>query len=446
MHHCTAMVILYIITFSWRLSFSKVISMKKIFLLISLLLTVHSSVLVNSAELAKLPLLYLSDILYQGAFRLPASSFGTSSLNYSEGPLEYNSTNKSIFIAGHAHHQNLAEFAIPKIVNSKVLTDLQMASAPLQNFTSILNRATGGNPQGLDRIGGLEFINNGGDPQLIINAYEYYDAPGDNSQTTLIARNSDNLASSTMDGYHTFKGGAGHTSGWISPIPQQWHASLGGTYITGQSSGIPIISRTSVGPSAFSFSMADLINPSSIPNPVPTTKLLDFSLDHPLHPDLYNTSATNDLWTHLSRVVYGFIVPGTRSYLTIGESGGHNSGVCYKCTQNNGNLCGGYCAKDAEDYYHYYWLWDINDLVAVKQGKKKSYDVRPYQYGEFPTPFATNSFGGGTFDPTSNTLYLTVQKADRLQGTYSNPPVVVSFTFNNTIGQTVAPANFLLLR
>lgn len=397
---------------------------------------------------AELPLLHLSDIHYQGAFRLPAATYGSSSLNYSEGPLEYNSLNHSIFIAGHTHQQNIAEFAIPGIVNSAILGDLQMASAPLQEFTPILDRAAGGNGQSLDRIGGMEFVNSASGPQLIINAYEYYDAPGDNSQTTLVARDSSNLAGSIMDGYYTFQGGAGHTSGWISPVPQQWQAQLGGTHITGQSSGIPIISRTSVGPSAFAFSMGDLTDNTTVTNPIPTIKLLDFSLAQPLHEDLSNTTGSNDIWTHLSRAVYGFIVPGTRTYLTIGHSGGHASGVCYKCTQSDGNTCGGYCANDAEDYAHYYWLWDVNDMVAVKNGTKNSYDIRPYEYGEFPTPFATDSFGGGTFDPDSNTLYLTVQAADRDQGTYSNPPVVVTFGFAAETSRqaTMAPINFLLLQ
>lgn len=394
---------------------------------------------------ADLPLLRLSDILYEGAFRLPDDNYGDSSLNYSEGPIEYNSANHSIFIVGHAHHQNIAEFAIPGLSKSPNLADLPMAQAPLQNFTPVLGRASGGNPEALDRIGGMEFINTGLSGQLIINAYEYYDAPGDNSQTTLAARNSETLSSCTIDGFYSFEGGAGHTSGWISPLPAEWQTVLGGSHITGQSSGIPIISRTSVGPSAFSFNFADLTDPSP-PAIVSTAKLLDFSLAHPLHSDLSNASRTNDLWTHLSRVVFGFVVPGSRTYLTIGHSGGHNSGVCYKCTQDNGNLCGGYCAYSAEDYYHYYWLWDMNDLTAVKHGQKNSYDVRPYAYGEFPTPFATGEFGGGTYNQLSKLLYLTIQKADRLQGTYSNPPVIAAFSFKVDKKPSVPGPNFLLLK
>ena len=232
-------------------------------------------------------------------------------------------------------------------------------------------------------------------------------------------------------GYYQFQGGAGHTSGWLSPVPSEWVDTLGGTWITGQSSGIPIISRTSVGPSAFAFDPAAIVD--SLPNPpnsVPTTKLLDFSLANPLAADLDNSSDTNNVWTHLSRATYGVVLPGTRTYATFGHSGGHGpQGVCYKCTQDNGNLCGGYCAPDHTDYYQFLWLWDMNDLVDVMNGVTNSYDVRPYWHGAFLTPFenGTHQIGGGAYDPASGKLYLSIEKADRAQGTYANPPVIVVY-------------------
>lgn len=375
------------------------------------------------------PLLQLSDITYQGAFRLPAATFGSSSLNYSEGPIEYNPTNHSIFIVGHNHQQEIAEFPVPVLVKSDRLEALEMVIAPIQSFTSVLDRTDDSNPQNLDRIGGMEYVATT-PPQLVVNCYEYYDAPGDNTLTTLVMSDSDSLAGEKVNGFFRFHGDAGHTSGWISPIPPEWQSLLSGTHITGQSSGIPIISRTSVGPSAFAFNLEDLTKTTQVPDPVPTTRLLDFSLDNPLHSDLSNTEGDNDLWTHLSRVVYGMVVPGTRTYLTIGQSGGHRSGVCYKCTQDNGNLCGGYCSPEADDYAYYYWMWDVSDLVKVKQGKMNSHEVRPYAYGEFATPFQTKALGGGTYDPESGLLYLTVQRADREQGTYSNPPVVVAYSMS----------------
>ena len=170
----------------------------------------------------------------------------------------------------------------------------------------------------------------------------------------------------------------------------------------------------------------------SVPNPIPTIKLLDFSLSNPLHNDLRNDSGTNDLWTHLSRVTYGFVAPGTDTYVTIGYSGGHESGVCYKCQQKNTtNTCGGYCSIDAFDRYTYYWLWDLNDLLVVKNGTMNSYDVRPYEYGKLILPFTTTNIGGGTFDPTTGLLYLTAQRADREQGQYANPPIVLVYKIIN---------------
>lgn len=80
-------------------------------------------------------------------------------------------------------------------------------------------------------------------------------------------------------------------------------------------------------------------------------------------------------------------MPGTRTYATFGHSGGHVCGVCYKCTQNNGNLCGGYCPPDANDNYQFYWLWDMNDLIQVKNDEIESFDVLPYDYSEFATLF-----------------------------------------------------------
>ncbi len=395
--------------------------------------TISAKAYAQQTPPSSLPLISIDDLTYAGAFRLPADLFGASSLNFSEGPIAYNSSRHSLFVVGHSHDQALAEFAIPALVKSEQITDLLMASSPLQGFTDVLNQASGGNPQLIDRIGGMACFATPNGTEMIVNGYEYYDAPADNTHSTLLVRDADNLSTSAVDGFYSFSGGAGHTSGWLSPIPEAWQSALGGTYITGQSSGIPIIGRASVGPSAFAFDPLEVINTTPASATISSSKLLDFSLDLPLHDDLSNDSKTNDLWTHLSRAVYGFIVPGTRTYLTLGFSGGHNSGVCYKCTQNNGNVCGGYCTPDAADHYQFYWLWDVNDLQAVKEGRMEAHSVRPYASGPFSTPFESDAhaLGGGTFDPESGTLYLSVQRADTQQGEYSNPPVIVAYKVND---------------
>jgi hypothetical protein len=370
-------------------------------------------------------LIDMSALEYVGGFRVPAGEFGDSSMNFAQGPIYYDHENHSVFLVGHAHHQAIAEFSVPQVVDSTTVTDLEIAADPVQPFATVLDRLD--NPESIDRLHGLAMIDGPNGRELVVNSVEYYDAPGDNSDTTLVIRDPSDLAGSAVGGFFEFEGTA-HAAGWMSPIPADLQDALGGTHITGSSSGYPIISRLSVGPTAFVFDPTDIVGSSGTPDFVETTPLLDFSLANKLAEDLSNDNGDNDLWTHLSRAVYGFIAPGTRTYVTLGHSAGHDSGVCYKCTQDGqDNPCGGYCAPDPNDYYTYYWLWDVDDLVAVKEGSMQPHEVRPYDYGKWEIPFATAQLGGASYDAESNRLYVTAQKADREQGTYSNPPVIMVY-------------------
>lgn len=371
-------------------------------------------------------LLTVESFHYEGAFRIPSGDFGASSADYAAGPIAFNPAGPSLFLVGHAQQHPIAEFTIPRLVASTTLSELEMAAPPTQGFVTFFGDVTGGNPQAMDSIGGMLLFEGPSGPELIVNAYEYYDAPADNTHTTVVFRDATDLAGSAKDGWFALDGGA-HASGWMSAVPEQHQAALGGAFITGHSSGVPIISRLSVGPSAFVFDPAAIAG-GATPGPVATTTLLDFSLDTPLAADLSNDSGQNDLWTHLSRAAYGFIPPGSRTYVTLGHSGGHASGVCYKCTPVGSNSeCGGYCANDAGDYSDYYWLWDVDDLVAVKNGTKAPHEVLPYEHGPFPTAF-DGQIAGGAYDAASGLLYLNVLFADDEQGTYAVPPLIVAYS------------------
>ncbi|MEM8485763.1 MAG: T9SS type A sorting domain-containing protein [Bacteroidota bacterium] len=374
-----------------------------------------------------LPRMEISELDYLGAFRLPAGTFGASSMNYAEGPIAYNASRHTLFVVGHSHHQALAEFAIPELINASAITDLLIADAPMQAFTAILARVS--NPQALDRIGGMVCIDTPSGRELLINGYEYYDAPADNSHSTLVIRDADNLATSDIEGFFSLYPDAAHVSGWMSPIPAAWQTQLGGSFLTGHASGIPIIGRASVGPSAFVFDPYQIVGSSTLPGTFETIQLMDFPLDHPLHADLYNEQRNNDIWTHLSRAVYGFIVPGTSTYMTIGYTGGHQSGVCYKCTQTDGTLCDGFCAPDVNDYAQYYWLWDVDDMVDVRDGFVPPHALRPYAYGSFPTPIQgpTPAISGATVDFDTGTLYMALRAADTQQGEFNNPPIIAAY-------------------
>lgn len=381
----------------------------------------------NAVDPSSLPLVTIGDADYVGAFALPAATYGESELNYSEGPIEVD--DGSLFIVGHAHQQAIAEFTMPPLIDSTEIADLNTAAAPVQPFVTVLDRASGGNNQNIDRISGLDMV----DGQLVVNTYEYYDAPADNSDTTIVVRDPDDLDGSAVVGYHRIEG-ATRAAGWMTELPPIWQNEFDATHLTGFSSSIPINGRSSIGPSLFTIDGADLVDATG-PSSVSTQELLGFDLSNRLADDLFNDSGSNELWTHLSGAEFGFVVPGTRTYMTVGFSGGHESGIGYKITQDDGNLCGGYCSYEAADNINAYWMWDLDDLLAVQAGSQLPHEVRPYEYGEFEQPFQTgqyrNAIGGGSFDASTGTLYLSIQKANNTVGTYANPPIIVAYQFPN---------------
>jgi hypothetical protein len=380
------------------------------------------------AELRTLPLLAVEDFEYLGGFRFPAGDRGVSNMTYAEGPIAVGAGGQTLFAVGHAHQQAVAEFEIPPLVNSLSVRDLNIARG-VQNFASVLARPSSGNPQGIDRIGGMQLV----DGRLVINGYVYYDAAGAATHTTLVVEDARDLAASAIGGYFSYSAAA-HAAGWMAPIPPDWQTALGGTHVTGNSSGKPIISRLSVGPSAFAFSPGELDENAS-PR-IRLVRLMDFSLDHVLgigsesvKSYLFNHTRTNTLWNHLSWVATGFVVPGTRTYATIGTTGGLASGVGYKIVRDDGYECPGYCAYEADDNYNYYWLWDVNDFLDVRAGRKRSYSLMPYDHGRFQVPYAQDGFNaviGGTFDEMHEILYLSLRNAERVDGG-GWVPVIVAF-------------------
>ena len=377
---------------------------------------------------SRLPLITKSDLEYIGGFRIPNATYGVSRAGYSEGKIALGANGNTIFLVGHAQDQAIAEFSIPALVNSTDITTFNIATN-VQPFSLVLNRAPSGNTQGMDRIGGMALIAG----SLAINAYEYYDAPADDTDTTMVLHGPNNLSGSSAAGFDGYDARA-HAAGWISPIPPEWQATLKGSYITGDSSGKAIISRLSVGPSAFAFYPENTItSPHSPTTPLITTMLFDYSLGHPLgHPSGYdedylrNTFLTNNLWTHLSKAAYGFIAPSTQSYFVIGKSGGHKGGIGYKTIQDNGNQCGGFCSNQAADNYGYYWIFNLADLSRVASGELQAYEIMPYEYGKFEVPINDTGLKeiiGGTYDSTKQILYLVINVKQGMEPV----PVIIAY-------------------
>ncbi|MFT5297585.1 MAG: hypothetical protein ACI9YH_003620 [Colwellia sp.] len=366
---------------------------------------------------------------FAGAFRVNLKAEGDSRSAYAQGTFALSEDSRTFYMVGHVRHQAIAQYAIPKIVKSQNIKDLKITNSAIQPYTKVLHRAQTGNKQNLNRITGLKMI----EGELFLNAVEYYDANTNATNTTAVIRDPNNLSKSKVDGFFELNGAA-HSAGWISKLPKEWKKKLDATYLTGFANNYPIVTRSSIGPSAFVYYLDNIAQTDLKKGLIPSTPILDYSMDFPLH-----KRDKNNLWTDVSQAMYGFVIPDTDFYLVIGQSGGHESGIGYKITQNTGRLCGGPCPHDQYDVYHYYWIWDMNDLLKVKQNKLKPHHPKPIHYGEITLPFQPTrgiyEIAGANFDEKQNKLYMLISSADRLQSKYEGAPVMAVFDLINLTKQ-----------
>jgi len=413
-----------------------------------------TATLLTSEEAEQMPLVNISVLKYRGGFRLPSEPFGGDALathSFSPGPIAFNPANNSLFTVSHDRHQGIGEFRIPSIVNSDDPNNFAMASV-LQNFRTF--HEDGSTLTGIDaffRINGMTLT----DSKLVVNYMSWYDAPARETDTSVVIQTPSDLANSNIVGPFQL-GGAAHAAGWLTPIPQEWQTLLGGDHIAGHSHG-SIVSRLSVGPPAHIVNVNDLTS-ATAGRAVPTTAVLDFSLSTPLHDNevynletdsvrdiLYNENRQNDLWTIISGASYGFIVPGTGTYMTLGFAGGFNSGLGYKITQTDGHLCPGPCSYDPDDNYNYYWLWKVSDMLKAKSGLVEPSDLRPYAHGQLDTRGNAARLKGAAYDPAMKRLYVSLQQGDTIP-TFDKPPLILVYAVDaGSISNIVMPPLELLL-
>jgi hypothetical protein len=396
----------------------------------------------ETTNASDLPRWQWSQLEYAGGFRVMGGKVGEgqySILGYSPGVFTIDEESNSIFMVSMDYEQGFGEINLPQLTNSEDPYEFQQADTVIQQFQDIYG--TDRDVTGIGnyfRVTGMSKISD----QLIVNYMNWYDASGTETDTTMIFKDASDLEMSELIGPFQLEGRA-HAGGWISPVPAAWQADLGGTHISGMSQG-SIISRLSVGPSAFVWSPENDLMSATEGGPLETITALDYSLQHILHDTnqydqesdgtdniLYNRvdGKKNDLWTVCSSAGYGFIIPGTSTYLVVGHSAGHESGLGYKITQDNGTLCGGPCPYVATDIYNYYWLYDVNDMVSVTKGTLDPWEVRPYDYGIFDTIGNTNTLSSAYYDADDDLLYISLKNGDPIP-TYDKPPLFLAYRLN----------------
>jgi hypothetical protein len=361
---------------------------------------------------------------YEGGYRFKQKGYGSSRLAYGPGPMCVSDDGKNIWVAGHAHHHSIARFSLDEPVLSQKISDFPRAPNA-DPFVKVSPPVKSKNPPG--RIVGMQQI---GD-QLLVNTLIYYDASGKGSETSVLFTDAFSLSSPQI-GYFSFEGRA-HAAGWASPIPERLQATLQGDYLVGFAGNLPINSRLSMGPTLFAWNTSELLTKAKAASPVSTKQLIDYSIRNPLHKDLYNKNRDNDLWTEVSCAYHGFIPPGKNHYMVIGSSGGHEGGIGYKIVQDNGNRAGGPAPYLHKDWQNYFWIYDLQDVLPVLEGKATPHDPRPVHYGELPVFAAGGIIQGADFVPATGRLYILIGSADTTQSRYERQPVLLVYSLYGTV-------------
>ena len=391
--------------------------------------------------------IHLNDyLIYRGAFRL--SGDGN---DYAIGTLAYNSKRHSLFVAGHAHYNSIAEYPIPdsSLLNPAIsaVTNLPKTGPALQPYTAVMDLVSrnNNNPDNLDRITGLLYDSNTG--ALVVNAEVWYDTVGATRTTGLVA-NATNMQSTTIRGFAKLAGAA-QSAGYMGVIPQSLRSDFGDkTYYSGWSSVYSVISRYSVGPSCWTISsnsfVADMVNACNNTNPancknhnIPTTARMNFPYGNCLPNGDTNCWEMEDqgtpgpfppaspIWNALSRAMYAFFLPSQRLYVAIGSTAGLESGIGYKAVQNNGIECPGQCQYDVSDTYNYFWIFRVDDMINAGN----VWDPRPVAYGKWSIPFDGNGkhvIIGATLNVDQTILYVALEGAGK-EAEFDYPPLIVQF-------------------
>ena len=357
---------------------------------LALTMLMLSSVMTVEAYGQSTTLVTAKDLSYLGSFKVPV--LPGDGLSYGGSALAFNSVNNSLYVVGHVYDQLTAELAIPQL--GATATVIQ----PLTD--SVGGKLSSVAPGDQVRIGGNLVYKN----RLYVSAFDYYD--GNGTQTLSHFSRPLTLSTNTVTGpYRVGPMGAGFYDGYMSSIPSDWQARLGGPALTGNCC-ISVISRTSYGPAAFSF---DPEKPSAN-----AQALVYYDSNHTTL-GAYGASGSHPLFNGTTSITGVFFPPGTASVLFFGSTGIGN--YCYGESAACGDPLGGSADKGdhAYPYKAYIWAYNASDLAAVRSGSRQPWEVTPYatwELNQFVNVSPSDATGGAAYDPATGRLYLSQRSGD----------------------------------
>lgn len=322
------------------------------------------------------PLVQPADLAYAGAFRLPPGESDRQSFDYGLTAMAYSPSRNTLLAVGHDWFQLVSEIDVPEPGISAAAAGLPAATFR-SPFADVLRGQIGKIGEGSAKIGGLLPWGEA----LIVSAYLYYDA-GATQMRSHFRSSPDRRGDAGLSGpFQVGKDGAGFVSGYMTPIPEEWRAALGGPALTGQCC-LSIISRTSYGPSVSVFDPAQV----GTRRPVPSRMVLGYPASHPTLGACEQQSTMFNCTTAMGGVVF----PGrTRSVLFFGRQG--IGPYCYGTGGVNGE-CRDPVAEEkgghAYPYVFQVWAYDAMDLAAAASGRKRPWDIRPYRTWTLDLPLS----------------------------------------------------------
>jgi hypothetical protein len=363
-------------------------------------------------------LLRTRSLAYVGSFRLPPPQSDRKTFDYGGTALAYDPGLGALFAVGHAQFQLTAEVSIPRLGRAR-----RVARLPRARYLQSFRDATDGLINGPSSCCGTDV---GG--QLVLggrlygSVYVYYDAT-DSQVRSHWERPSTSLTRGRARGlFQVGTQGAGYVSGWMAAVPPEWQRALGGPAITGNCC-IPIISRTSFGPAALSFDPFGLRPGRANPD----HPLVYYPQDHPaLGPWDGSWNPRRGRLFDGGTSIGGVVFPaGSGSVLFFGTQGVGK--FCYGDPTSERRLAGQTAPDGATWCYdptgggkgpHTYpyqaevWAYDAAQLAAVRAGRRRPWQVRPYATWRLKLPFGSPQIGGAAYDPARGLIYLSQQYVD----------------------------------
>ena len=390
-------------------------------------------------------LLNQSDFTYVGAFKLPVGNFGmpNGTFDYSNAFVSGNVYNdpvngKSLFIAGYlsggyvSTQVSWAEVKIPaSILDPNVVGINGLTTATVvQGFDDPSNGAGSAAFGGAGGSGGFGSLVVYGE-KLLGTESSSYDATCVQSKSAWVSPTNFSQKSQAS-GPYAFISPVGPRwvgGGFMALIPPEWQSALGGKVVSGNGP-VSIISCGSPGPSLHVIDADTLITQPASSTNIASTPLVYYQ--DGIHSSLgaWNSNLTGQIINgkpvpvitvtdpylggqytipyedNSARIQGVLFADGTRSVLFFGVKGlgpycyGDAPGAC------NDPASPGH-GDHAYPYSQFVWAYDVNDLIAVKNGQKNPWDIYPYTGWTFKAPGSDSTRSVAVaWDPATRLAYM----------------------------------------